>query len=344
MSVPPAPKSLTYPPRLNLARLPTPLRLLERYSVQHSSELRGTRVWVKHDNLTGTETSGNKLRKLEFTLAEALAQSCDTLITCGGVQSNHCRVTALVAAQLGLRVHLLLRGEPATPADGNLLLDKLAGAVIHYVPPRQWHRHEAMAARLQTELAVDGHKAFFIPTGASDEIGLWGYVAACEELADDLQREGFRPDAIVTATGSGGTQAGLIAGNALFDLAERVLAINVCDDAQYFHDKVRRDFAKWESRYAELLPTGFTTGSLAVDTVEGYVGPGYGEADADVFECIRLMARTEGLVLDPVYTGKAFHGMHNEIIAGCLRGARDVVFVHTGGLFGLFPHKQKFRH
>ncbi len=323
-----------------MARLPTPLRLLERFSAQ----LDGTRIWVKQDNLTGTETCGNKLRKLEFSVAEALAQSCDTLITCGGVQSNHCRVTALVAAQLGLRVHLLLRGEPAVPADGNLLLDQLAGAVIHYVAPGDWHRHEAMAEQLQAKLAKDGHKAFFIPTGASDEIGLWGYVAASEELASDLKREDLHPDAIVTATGSGGTQAGLIAGNALFDLADQVLAVNVCDDAQYFHDKVRRDFRKWESRYAHLLPAGFTAGSLAVNTVEGYVGPGYGQADEKVFECIRLMARTEGLVLDPVYTGKAFHGMYNEVIKGCLRGARDVVFIHTGGLFGLFPHKQAFRH
>jgi len=326
------------PPRLSLARLPTPLRQLTRYSAQFS----GTRVWVKHDELTGTEVSGNKVRKLEFSIAEARAQGCDTLITCGGLQSNHCRSTAILGARLGMKVFLILRGESHTQPDGNLLLDHLAGAQIHYLPADQWHTHESFAADLAEKIARRAGKAFFIPTGASDEIGLWGYVAASEELHSDLQQHDLEPDAIVTATGSGGTQAGLIVGNALYGLADHVLAINVCDDARYFHDKIRQDFARWQARYAELIPDGFTTEDLPINTVEGYMGPGYAQATPEVFECIRELARTEGLFLDPVYTGKAFLGMHNEIVNGRLRGARDVVFIHTGGLFGLFPQKAGF--
>lgn len=327
-----------FPPRLSLARLPTPLRLLSRFS----ERLPGTRVWVKHDELTGTEVSGNKVRKLEFSIAEAQAQACDTLISCGGLQSNHCRSTAILGARLGMKVHLILRGEPGGQADGNLLLDHLAGAKISYLPSDQWHTHESLAATLADEIADRGGKAFFIPTGASDEIGLWGYIAASQELREDLHENDLEPDAIVTATGSGGTQAGLIAGNAFYGLAQEILAINVCDDAQYFHNKIRQDFSRWQSRYAALIPEGFTTDALPVNTVEGYVGPGYAQATPEVFNCIRELASSEGLFLDPVYTGKAFLGMHNEILNGRLRGARDVVFIHTGGLFGLFPQKNGF--
>src|SRR5690554_3553059 len=153
---------VTLPPRLSIALLPTPFRCLERLSATLPGD---TRIWVKHDNLTGTELSGNKIRKLEFTLAQALAEGCDTLITCGGVQSNHCRTTALLGARLGLQVHLLLRGEPpSTPhtADGNLLLDQLSGATLHYIPEEDYATHPQVASDLSATLAEQGRKAFFI--------------------------------------------------------------------------------------------------------------------------------------------------------------------------------------
>ena len=330
------------PPRLSLARLPTPLRYLERLSATLPGD---TRIWVKHDDLTSTELSGNKIRKLEFTLAQALAEGCDTLITCGGLQSNHCRTTALVGARLGLSVHLLLRGEAPVAshhADGNLLLDQLSGATLHFIPEQDYATHPEVARELIATLATQGRKAFFIPIGASDEIGLWGYVAAGEELRADFAHHHIRPDAVVCATGSGGTQSGLIAANALYELETRVLAFAVCDDATWFEHKVRRDLRRWAARYETLLPTSFDVEQLAIETCDAYIGPGYAKAGPEIFETIALLARTEGLILDPVYTGKAFHGLLQESRRGRLQGARDIVFIHTGGIFGLFPQRHGF--
>ncbi len=329
--------SINYPSRLSLARLPTPVTRLERYPLQNSN----TRIWVKRDELTGTEVSGNKIRKLEFSLAEARDQGCNTIITCGGVQSNHCRATAVLGARLGFKVHLILRGEHPQVPEGNLLIDYLAGATIDYLPKRDWQSHVEFAHKLRDSYAAAGDKALFIPTGASDEIGLWGYIAACEELAEDFQRYDFQPDYIVCATGSGGTQGGLVVGSQLFDLPSQVAAFNVSDDANYFDQKIREDVTLWKQRYK----IDFDDSNLSINTIEGYLGPGYGVAEQPVFETIARLGRSEGLFLDPVYTAKAFHGMVSELEKGDegrLAGAKDVLFVHTGGLFGVFPQQQNF--
>ena len=329
-----------WPPRLQLANTPTPLTRLERFSKQ----LGDVDIWIKHDELTGMEVSGNKIRKLEFSIAQALEEDCDTLITCGGVQSNHCRATAILGARLGLRVHLLLRGPQPEQADGNLLLDCLAGAQVSFIPARDWAGHNEVARQLQARYQSDGHKAFFIPVGASDEVGLWGYVAASQELRQDFDAQGIDPDVIVVATGSGGTQGGLIAGKALFGIRADVVAVNVCDDAAYFASKVGGDLAVWRERYEIDLDTS----SLPIHTLDGYVGPGYGHAGPEIFATIAELARLEGLFLDPVYTGKAFHGMVSEILKRkegrptALPEGKTLVFIHTGGLFGLFPQRQSF--
>lgn len=329
---------LNYPKRLSLAHLPTPLSRLERFSVPGSD----TEIWVKHDEITGTEVSGNKIRKLEFCLAEASDQGCNTLITCGGIQSNHCRATAVLGARLGLKVHLLLRGEKPSVPEGNLLMDYLTGAEITYISAEHWRGHVDYAVKLQTEYLKKGDRALFIPIGASDEIGLWGYIAACEELRSDFERLELTPDYIVTATGSGGTQGGLIVGAQIYDLKAKVKAFNVSDDAKYFDQKIREDVTLWKERYN----VGFDNSRLEIDTIEGYLGPGYGMADQEVFDLIAELARSEGIFLDPVYTGKAFHGMVSELAkgdAGQLSGAKQVVFIHTGGLFGVFPQREKFQ-
>lgn len=329
---------INWPPRLSLANLPTPLTHVHRFPGLPDD----VQVWVKRDELTGLEVSGNKIRKLEFSLAEALEQGCDTVITCGGLQSNHCRATAILGARLGLKVHLLLRGEQPELAQGNLLLDALCGARITYVPAAQWPEHEGLVRRLQQEYADAGSKAFYIPVGASDEVGLWGYIAAAEELKADIQRLGLKPDYIVTATGSGGTQGGLLVGAKLFDLPGEVVAFNVSDDAAYFDSKIREDVSLWKQRYN----MDFDVDSLPIRTLEGYLGPGYGVAGPEIFDTISRLARSEGLFLDPVYTGKAFHGMVTELnqgASGQLPRARQVIFVHTGGLFGVFPQNQQFK-
>ena len=327
---------IQYPPALSLAQLPTPLQEMPRIGAQFGG---GHRLWVKRDDLTGAALSGNKIRKLEYVVAAALEQGCDTLITCGGVQSNHCRATALVGAQLGLNVHLVLRGEAPAEIDGNLLLDHLAGARVSHYPARQYAAElDDLLEHWRQHYAEKGCKACVIPTGASDGVGIWGYIAATEELGRDLHREGIEQAHVVFATGSGGTQAGLTLGAGLHGVPIQAWGVNVCDDAAWFINKVSENMADWQQRYAPDQPLP----EVDVRVIDGYVGPGYGRAGAEVFETIALVARLEGLVLDPVYTGKAFHAMLQQIEAGRFEDRKDIVFLHTGGIFGVFPQRSQF--
>ena len=319
-------------PRIELARLPTPLQPLDRLS----EETGGPRIWIKRDDLTDTIASGNKLRKLEFTVARALSEGADLLITCGGIQSNHCRSTAMVAAKLGLKCHLILRGSPPAEADGNLLLDRILGAGISYVSSESYQDMDKCindVASQYPELS-----AYFIPVGASDETGLWGYIECCAELKEDFARNNIEPQYIVSATGSGGTQGGLIIGSALYDLPSETIAFNVCDNEDYFRDKITTDFRLWEERYH----TPVKTSNLSINVIDGYVGPGYAKATQPVFDTINRVAQLEGIVLDPVYTGKAFEAMLQEIHKGRFSGATDMVFIHTGGVYGNFPQRDQF--
>ena len=327
--------AVSYPARVKLAQLPTPLQPLERLS----AELGGPLLWIKRDDLTGSALSGNKVRKLEFSIGEALAQGCDTLITCGGVQSNHCRATAIAGARMGLRVHLCLRGQPEKSPRANLFLDYLAGATVSYYEPKVYSARRAeLLADTQQHYAQSGHKAFVIPAGASDEIGLWGYIAACEELKADCAHASFTPDYVLCPVGSGGTLAGLILGNALHELGAKVSSVNVDEDAAYFITKISADLRRWKERYRQTLDAE----SLPINVIEGYLGAGYGIADAGVLSTIRRVARTEGIILDPVYTGKALHGLLSEIEHGRFKGVRNIIFVHTGGIFGLLAQQSEF--
>ena len=320
------------PPRISLARLPTPLVLLHRLS-----EEMGTRIWIKRDDLTDTTASGNKIRKLEFSLGQAQADNADVVVTWGGVQSNHCRATAVLAAQLGLKSHLVLRGRHPDERDGNLLIDELVGANITFAPLEQYQQMDETYAALNQSYREQGLKTFRIPVGATDEIGLWGYIECARELKIDFENCDLKPDAIISATGSGGTLAGLILGNAIHQLDTEIFAFNVCDDAAYFEQKISEDFAAWQQRYQADL----NTSALPINVIEGYVGPGYGRATPEIFETIRHVAQLEGIVLDPVYTGKAFHGMLDQIRQGRLKNLNDIVFIHTGGMLGLFPQKHQ---
>ena len=332
--------SINYPDSLALAQLPTPLQPLERLSAQ----LSGPRIWVKRDDLTDCALSGNKIRKLEFTLARALAKGCDTLITCGGVQSNHCRATAILGARLGLKVHLILRDEEldgdqqSIAPDGNLLLDYLAGAEISIYPKAEFQaRQRELFEHWSQHYAAQGRKAYLIPTGASDGTGIWGYIRCIEELIGDFKHANIQPSHIIHATGSGGTQAGLSLGCALHQLDAQVLGIAVCDNSAYFQRKVMADITDWQNRYeVASLPE-----SLSVQVNDDFIGPGYSKAGPEVFATIKKVAALEGLLLDPVYTGKAFHGMLTLIEQGYFAEASDIVFIHTGGLFGLFAQREQ---
>ena len=331
--------SVNWPSKLSLALLPTPFQRLERLS----RHLGGPTIWVKRDDLSGSMLSGNKVRKLEYTLAHALSTQYDMLITCGGLQSNHCRATAFAGAQLGLPVALVLRGDPGDIADGNLLLDRLAGAKIHCYPSAIYQQQlPGLLQQAAAHYQQQGYKPYIIPTGASDGVGVWGYFAAAHELQRDFQQHNIAPELIVTATGSGGTQAGLTLGCDYFGLGCKVVGMAVCDDSAYFRAKVRADIDAFLTQFGHCLG-GNGTHSVDVITNDHYIGEGYGLASNEVLKTIAQLAGEEGIALDPVYSGKAFYGLINEIKAGHLAGVKDVVFIHTGGNFGLFPYREQFQ-
>ncbi len=331
------------PPRLSLARLPTPLEKLTRLS-----EEVGINIWVKRDDLTETGACGNKIRKLEFSIAQALTEGADVLVTAGGVQSNHCRATAVMASRLGLGSHLLLRGKEPAETDGNLLLDRLVGAGISFLPAQEYQDLDARYDEIREKYAASGRKTYFIPVGASDEVGLWGYIECVRELMADFAAHSITPGAIISATGSGGTLGGLILGKAMYGLDADIMAFNVCDDEAWFVSKITEDFSRWTARYGhdvdKGVDKGVDTSTLPINVIDGYVGPGYGRAGENVLETIRTVARLEGIILDPVYTGKAFDAMLAEIRLGRFKAVKDIVFIHTGGVFGLFPQKTELFH
>ena len=323
------------PPRIDLARLPTPVQPLRRLG----QEL-GVELYVKRDDLTGAALSGNKIRKLEFVMADALSLNADTVITCGGAQSNHCRATALAAATLGLGCRLLLRTpEPASPPppEGNVLLDCLAGAAIVWITPAEYKDRDALMRREAERLSEAGRRPYIIPEGASNPLGAWGYIRAAEELVADiagLPGDSRRPVTILHATGSGGTAAGLILGAKLHGLKARVASINVCDDRNTFLSVIGDICEKAIADYKLNLEFDREND---IDILDGYVGLGYALSKPEELALIGAVARTEGIILDPVYTGKAFYGMVAELKRqpGCF-GER-ILFIHTGGIFGLFP-------
>lgn len=323
---------IAFPDKLALAQTPTPFYLLERLS----AELAGPRIWIKRDDLTGSATSGNKIRKLEYLLADALNQGCDTVITSGGVQSNHCRAVAILGAQLGLKVHLLLRSDTKPESVGNLLLDKLAGATISHYSVREFKRLDSLFKQWGDHYQQQGKKPYSIPTGGSNGIGLWGYASVAEELAEDFACHKLEPEAIVHATGSGGTQAGLMLGCHLQGIRSVVRGYAVCDNSDYFAGKISADLQDWKACYGADIAIE----ALVADTCDDYIGPGYGQAGPEIFDLIKRMAAMEGILLDPVYTGKAFFGLMEDIKKGRYSGDSDIVFIHTGGLFGLFAQQQ----
>jgi len=326
-------KPIPYPPRLHLAHTPTPLELLPRLSAKL-----GIEMYIKRDDLTGAELTGNKIRKLEFVLAEAMAKGADTVLTCGAAQSNHSRATAIAAARLGLHSRLLLRtADPSHPPlpEGNLLLDRLVGAEIVWITPEEYQRRDEIFEREAGELRKVGRKPYVVPEGASNPLGAWGYIRAVEELASDLSKipgGADQPTTIIHAVGSGGTSAGLILGVRLLKLNARVVGFNVCDDRSHFQRIIGEICESAIATYALDLPFSRRED---VEIVDGYVGRGYSLSSPEELALISEIARTEGIILEPVYTGKAFFGMTREVSRDPRRFGKRLVFLHTGGVFGL---------
>ncbi len=319
-------------PRLRLAHLPTPLEPLPRLS-----EALGIDLWIKRDDCTGLAGGGNKTRKLEFLLGEAFEQDADTLVTQGAVQSNHVRQTAAAAAATGLKCEVILEARTGSKAidytrNGNVLMDRLFGAGVRSVPGGS-----DMPAELETtaaEVRARGGRPYIIPGGGSNPVGALGYVDCAREIVVQADELDLAIDRIVTATGSAGTHAGLVAGLAVMGANIPVLGIGV----RAPKEKQEANVLKLARETAALLgrPDAVTDAMVVADC--NYVGEGYGLIDQGVADALMLAARTDGIVLDPVYTGKAMKGLIALAKAGTFDGER-VVFLHTGGAQGLFGYQ-----
>jgi len=318
--------------RISIARLPTPV-----YYFPRLSEELGIELHVKRDDLTESVASGNKIRKLEYLLYDAKKKGADTLVSCGGVQSNHCRAVAWVAAKRNMSCVLLLRGKKPQAMQGNIFLNSLLGAEMRFYSPEAFEKLDEIRETVCSELEADGKKPYYIPMGGSNATGSLGYVRVVKEIVET----GIQFDHVYCAIGSVGTFAGLWLGRRYFNLPEhRIHGIAVCENTAFFASelsRIQREFKKCHDTDVD-----FTGADRMMD--EGYMGIGYAmNTEAELKELIRY-ARKEGLVLDPVYTLKAFLGLADHVRKGIVKPGERVLFIHTGGHSGLFPKTGEFEN
>ena len=317
-------KNINDLPRLPLGLFPTPFYKMENLSTKY-----GKNLWVKRDDLCGVALGGNKVRKLEFLLADAKAQGCDTVFTTGGAQSNHAMLTAACAARLGMKCVLLLKQRGVTERRGNLVLDEIYGAEVRFIDTDSYQDIYDEMHRLGDELARAGRKGYYIPVGGSNALGAIGYVNCVREFTVQALAAGIQVGHIVSATGSGGTTAGLLLGAKLFQPGVKVTGLGVDDD----------DFGsivpELAAEAAEILDCPFVREKNDFEMVYHF-GAGYAIPNAADTPYIEELARTEGMLLDPVYTGKAFAGMMEMLERGYFGDEDNIVFVHTGGAAALF--------
>lgn len=322
--------------KLNLANFPTKIEKLEKISKES-----GINIYLKRDDQTGSEISGNKIRKLEYSIYEAIENGCDTLITCGGIQSNHARATAAAGIKLGMRAILVLRSDEIPELEGNYFLDKVIGADVRIISSDDYRERRAeIMEDIKAESDAERHKAYIIPEGASNGIGSLGYYSFMEEIKEQEKELGIKFDRIVAAVGSGGTYAGLCMGNAeFFNGEKKITGFNVCDDAEFFK-KRSEEIIEEAQKY---LDKSIIVKAEDMDIIDGYVGIGYAQSRPEELEFIQKTAKKEGVIFDPVYTGKAMYGMMNEIEKGTFEKGENILFIHTGGLFGIFSKRNQFK-
>jgi len=318
------------PARLELALAPTPILKLDRLSRRL-----GVEVHVKRDDLTGLLESGNKVRKLEFLVGEALQQGADTLLTSGPPDSNGCRAVAAVAARLGLRAVLAIRGERLATSDGNLLLGRLLGADTRHYPdlgPDPGPELEALAA----EVRARGGRPYVIPESGAGELGALGYIECAVELSEQIHHGAPRFDAIVITAGSGGSHAGLLMGKQLAGLPGEIVSVPVTAPAERVREAIVRTVGAAVQRFGFAIEV-----PKAIHLLDGYQGAGAGAATDEELAVIVALAREEGLLLDPVYTAKGFRGLVETLARDPKALGQRVCFIHTGGLFSLFPYRDR---
>lgn len=315
-------------PRYALAEFPTPIHYLETFS----RALNGPAVYMKRDDLTSLGMGGNKTRKLEFLIGEALKQGKDTLVTAGGLQSNHCRLTAAAAAKAGLSCHLVLNGTPPKQMEGNLLLDKIFRASVHYCDRKD--RDEKLI-QVAEELSASGKNPYVIPVGGSNSVGSVGYVNAMLELEAQLKQMQMTPDAIVFATSSGGTQAGLTLGAKITGYKGQVLGISI-DQTKTGDEPFPPILKKIANTTAQRIGYEIQMTEKDFSLNCDYLGAGYAMPGDLEFDAIRDLARDEGILLGPVYTARAMGGLIDLVKKGVFKKGQTILFWHTGGTPELF--------
>ncbi len=322
-------------PRQPLGFFPTPVHELANLG----RALKGPRMFIKRDDQTGLAFGGNKTRKLEYILGRALAEGADTLITAGAAQSNHCRQTAAAAASLQMPCHLALGGSAPETANGNLLLDQLLGAKIHWTGD---HRKGEDIPRIEQQLRNEGRKPFIVPYGGSNELGATGFVEALCELDSQTFAIQIDFDHIVFASSSGGTHAGLMVGKKLLNKNYRVtgIAIDKVGSADKSMPQLIMDLAKTTAKHLEIS-CQFSENDLILN--ENYTGAGYGVIGEAEKEAVNMLAKYEGILLDPVYTGRAMAGLIDLIRKGEFKQDEFVLFWHTGGAPALFANAEELK-
>ncbi len=324
-------------PRIRLAELPTPITDARRLREALGGPSRCPRILIKRDDLTGLGLGGNKARKLEFFIADAVAQGAQTIVTTGAVQSNHARMTAAAARVAGLRAVLVLTSKCDTPPiEGNLLLDYLYGADVRFVPAVDAMlavgHDEAVVAEVVSEEAAQGRKTYVIPVGGSSPIGSLGYVLGTAELMDQLRAMNAWPSRLYYASGSRGTQAGLTLGAKLSEASYKLWGVAVSAGEPEKIERARNA----ANGAAALLGVASRVEHADLFTDQRYIGEGYGIPTAEGLEAIRLLATSEAILLDPVYTSKAMAALIHHVRAGEIPATETVVFLHTGGFPALF--------
>jgi L-cysteate sulfo-lyase len=324
--------------RLHFAHLPTPLEPMQNIS----KALGGPNLWIKRDDCTGLSSGGNKTRKLEFLMADAVDHKTKAIITQGATQSNHARQTCAIAAKLGMECHILLESrtgfeDNAYNLNGNVMLNQLHGATIS-TRPAGTDMHAAMEELAQS-LRDDGKRPYIIPGGGSNEIGALGYVNAAIELTTQANDRSLKIDHLVHATGSSGTQAGLVLGMEGINSGIPVYGVGV-RAPQAKQEQMVYDLAQRTAVYMGLNPSIVAREKVVANS--DYVGEGYGQPTSSMVEAVKMLAQYEGILLDPVYSGKGFAGLIDLIRKGHFKKGENVVFLHTGGSVSLFGYPEAF--
>lgn len=313
------------PGKIKLANIPTPLEEIK---------FEGKTFLIKRDDLTGAELSGNKVRKLEYLIYQALKEKAEVIFTCGGDQSNHARATAIAAAKAGIKTKLFLWGSDSKAAEGNLFLDKFFGSEISYLNRKNYQVVNEIMFEERDALLRKGKRVFVIPEGGSTTLGIWGYISFIRELQKQVDLK--KLEGICTAAGSGGTAAGLFLGAALLNFDLKIYAVNVLYSKEEIFTKIIRLAEGCALDYK--LRCRINENNLVI--LDGYSNEGYKNISGDKLKLIKRFAQASGILFDPAYTGKAFTAYHENFLKK--NKGKKIIFLHTGGLFGVFGKKKKY--